>query len=124
MSTAVQTAPSVPARAQAARRHPTATADTSSVNKVRCRRGLILFRERAAEIWRVGPDAYRVPSQADGGIYRVSLKPGEEHCTCPDYAHHGSRPGTEPGGFYCKHLYAALVWQVKSAAALADPAAV
>jgi hypothetical protein len=62
----------------------------------------------------VARDGYRVPSQAGPGIYRVSLRPGTEHCTCPDYTHHGHHNNREPGTFFCKHLYAALLWAIKT----------
>lgn len=64
---------------------------------------------------RVGEHDFRVPSQNAGGLYNVCLKPGAEHCSCPDFARYGSRAEVEPGEFYCKHLYAALMAFIKSA---------
>lgn len=87
------------------------------LNRVRCQRGRALFRARAAEIWRVGADTYRVPSQSGGGIYHVCLGSGAEHCTCPDFARYGRRTDIEPGDFACKHLYAALMAMIKTEAA-------
>lgn len=97
------------------------------LNQIRCRRGRALFRARRAEIWRVTGHEYRVPSQNDGGIYKVSLEPGFEDCTCPDFARYGRRAEVEPGEFYCKHLFAALMMRIKSdaesvAASTAAPA--
>lgn len=95
----------------------------ASLNRARCRRGRSLFRARAPHIWRVGSYTYRVPSQAAGGIYNVCLKPGSEHCTCPDFARYGANHGrleAEPGDFACKHLYAALMARIKTQAALKE----
>lgn len=89
-----------------------ASIDTTALNRVRCRRGRDLFAARSADIWRVGPYAFRVPSQSGGGFYTVSLEPGSERCSCPDYA----RYRQAPGDFHCKHLYAALLWEIKIAA--------
>ncbi|MDN5697736.1 MAG: SWIM zinc finger family protein [Rubrobacter sp.] len=58
---------------------------------------------------------YRVPSQYNGGIYNVCLKPGADDCSCPDFARYGGRAEIEPGEFYCKHLFAALMVFIKSA---------
>ncbi len=65
-------------------------------------RGLALARERAGEIWRVGPWTWRVPScSEEETVFIVALKP--EHCPCEDFRR---RQET------CKHLYAA--WTVKA----------
>lgn len=89
--------------------------DPGSFNRIRCRRGRALFRARRAEIRRVTDHEYRVPSQNDGGIYRVSLEPGKEDCTCPDFGRYGRRADVAAGDFYCKHLYTALIAFIKSA---------
>lgn len=84
----------------------------SDLNTARSKRGLALYKSHAPHIWAVESESYRVPSQNGAGIYQVRLKPGAEHCTCPDYARHGSRNRREPGSFFCKHLYAALLYQI------------
>lgn len=90
------------AAGRGARRRGPRTTATSLLNTVRCRRGLALFRARASQIWPVSADGYRVPSQSGSGIYRVSLKPGAEHCTCPDYERHAHRNKRVAGSFFCK----------------------
>lgn len=87
----------------------------SALNAIRCKRGRALFRARHRQIVRVGEHEYRVPSQHDGGLYNVCLKPSFEHCSCPDFARYGDRSDVQSGTFACKHLYAALMLQVKSA---------
>lgn len=101
------------AAVQPAGRHRTPTTATSLLNAIRCRRGLALFKARATQIWPVSTDGYRVPSQSGSGVYRVSLAPGAEHCTCPDYARHAHHNRRLAGSFFCKHLYAALLWHIK-----------
>lgn len=106
--------------ARARRRHKPPATDTSVtsvtsvLNSVRCRRGLALFRERADRIWPVSAHGYRVPSQSGSGVYSVCLQPGAEHCTCPDYARHARHNRRQPASFFCKHLYAALLWSIKN----------
>jgi hypothetical protein len=77
---------------------------TTSVPETRELRGLKLFRERGAEMERVAPWTWRVPSCTGSRVYTVDLKAGS--CTCPDY-----RRRQEP----CKHLYAAEIARVKTA---------
>jgi hypothetical protein len=103
------TAPA-PTRNKAAGRHdrrssprvsPRSTA-TSLLNTVRCRRGLAIFREKRDHIWPVSAHGYRVPSQSGSGVYSVSLEPGSEHCTCPDYEYHAHHNKRVASSFFCK----------------------
>lgn len=89
------------------------TTATSLLNTVRCRRGLAIFRAKRDQIWPVSAHEYRVPSQSGPGIYSVSLEPGAEHCSCPDYKYHAHHNRRVAGSFFCKHLYAALLCHVK-----------
>ncbi len=73
------------------------------------RRALALFRERGSEIVRIAPHTYRMPSASNRSVYFTTIKPGEESCTCPDYIQHG-----DAEDFFCKHMFAALIWHSKS----------
>lgn len=77
---------------------------TTSVPETRELRGIELFRERGAEMERVAPWTWEVPSCTGRRVYAVDLKAGS--CTCPDH-----RRREEP----CKHLYAAEIARVKTA---------
>jgi SWIM zinc finger len=75
----------------------------------RARRGLALWRDRAADIRSMPAGGLSVPSCSEPGrSYRVSLA-GEGRCGCADW-----RRRKEP----CKHVFAALVWAAKQRRAL------
>ncbi len=78
---------------------------TTSVPETRELRGLRLFRERGAEMERVALWTWSVPSCTGTRRYTVDLKAGS--CTCPDHRRRGKA---------CKHLYAAEMARVKTAA--------
>ena len=75
-------------------------------------RGLASRLERAQAIADAGavqpvaglPDTYVVRNGDGTQHYLVDVEPGKEHCTCPDYQHHG-----QPLGLPCKHIMAAQI---------------
>ncbi|MBA2443512.1 MAG: hypothetical protein H0V53_14105 [Rubrobacter sp.] len=71
-------------------------------------RGLQLFRGHSADIWRVEPHVYRVPScSSSTTIYLVTTRQGREFCPCPDHYWTGRR---------CMHLVAAQTFRARSGA--------
>jgi hypothetical protein len=77
-------------------------ADTVSTANFRCKRGIALYKRYAAKIQRTAPWTYLVPSQSGRGIYLVYMKPGEECCSCPDYAMHHELDEDGQETFFCK----------------------
>lgn len=68
--------------------------------------GLQLFRDHSADIWRVEPHLYRVPSRTSSTtVYLVTTRRGAEFCPCED--HHWT-------GLRCIHLVAALTFRARS----------
>lgn len=48
--------------------------------------GLQLFRDHSADIWRVEPHLYRVPSRTSSTtVYLVTTRRGAEFCPCEDH---------------------------------------
>lgn len=80
-----------------------------SVPATRELRGLALYRERAAEIERISPSTYRVPSCTGEGSYLVYLD--LQCCTCPDHRR------AKAAGERCKHYHAVYVFAAKRRAA-------
>lgn len=81
--------------------------DTISVPKTtRPERGLALYRDRGAEIVRILPHVWSVPSCTGTTTYVVHLD--RQTCECPDFERH-HKP--------CKHLYSAQVKAAKARAA-------
>ncbi len=66
-------------------------------------RALALYRERAGEIVRTGPNTYEVPSCSGRGTYAVDYE--RETCDCPDARRHPE--------LNCKHLLAVAVKKAK-----------
>lgn len=62
-------------------------------------RGLALYRDRRAEIERVYPFVYRVPSCSGSTSYTVHLAP-RVRCDCPDFERRDEA---------CKHVFAAEI---------------
>jgi predicted nucleic acid-binding Zn finger protein len=77
-------------------------------------RALALYRTRAGEIVRTGPNTYLVPSCTGRGAYAVDYE--SETCDCPDFTI--PRPGREPGE-PCKHVYAVGIRRAKRRGATA-----
>jgi hypothetical protein len=71
-------------------------------------RALALYRTRAGEIVRTGPNTYEVPSCSGRGSYAVDY--AAETCDCPDFTI--PRPGREVGE-PCKHVYAVGILRAK-----------
>jgi len=90
-------------------------ADTVSTANFRCKRGIALYKRYATKIRQTAPWTYLVPSQSGKGIYLVYMKPGEECCSCPDYAIHHALDEEGQESFFCKHYFAARLWKAKSA---------
>lgn len=102
--------------------HQVANTSAEAADNARCKRGIALFKQHATRIRCIAPWTYRVPSQGNAdkgnpgaGIYLVYIKPGEEACSCPDYAryHETDEHGEEK--FFCKHYVAARLWKARSA---------
>ena len=72
-------------------------------------RALALYRERGAEIVRIGPWTYEVPSCTGRGTYAVDY--AAESCDCPDARRHPE--------LSCKHLLAVAVKRAKRRGATA-----
>lgn len=81
------------------------TVEFTATTTTREDRGYSLFHDHAANIWRVAPHLYRVPSCSGNSIYLVSTTQGAEHCPCGDFEHRGG---------LCKHLHAAHIFRAKS----------
>lgn len=96
------------------RRKQSGTVSRQNLDNFRCKRGIALYKRYAGKIRNTAPWTYLVPSQAGKGIYLVYMKPGEESCSCPDYAkrHEADEAGNET--FFCKHYFAARLWKAKS----------
>jgi hypothetical protein len=85
------------------RKYP--SADTVSTANFRCKRGIALYKRYADRIRQTAPWTYLVPSQSGKGIYLVYMKPGEECCSCPDYAMHHALDEEGQESFFCKHYF-------------------
>jgi hypothetical protein len=86
----------------------TTSVPTAARPDTRESRALELYRARAGEIVRTGPNTYEVPSCSGRGSYAVDYE--AETCDCPDFTI--PRPGREPGE-PCKHLYAVGIHRAK-----------
>jgi hypothetical protein len=79
-------------------------ANSTAPTTTRATRGLQLFRSRGDEIRHYRGTVWSVPSCGGEGVYLVEITSGV--CTCPDLP---------PKGESCKHSYAALIANAKSA---------
>ena len=86
-----------------------ATTESSAIAhpSTRGQRGLVLYREHAAEIrFDAQERVWLVPSQNDAtSVYEVTLGARGEFCECADFEHRGAR---------CKHVYAATIARSKT----------
>lgn len=85
-----------------------------SRDNFRCKRGIALYKRYAQKIRNTAPWTYLVPSQSGKGIYLVYMRPGEESCSCPDYAKHHEPDEAGNETFFCKHYFAARLWKARS----------
>jgi hypothetical protein len=85
--------------------------DTTTVTHktTRLQRGIALYRERGAEIERIGIDTYRAPSCTGEDSYLVFTDMG--CCACPDHR------AAKKAGEACKHRIAVEVFVAKRRAA-------
>lgn len=90
------------------------TVSRESLDNFRCKRGLALYKRYAEKTRNTAPWTYLVPSQSGKGIYLVYMKPGEESCSCPDYAKHYEPDEAGNETFFCKHYFAARLWKARS----------
>ncbi len=91
--------------------HPSPHDVVPEATRSRILRGLKLFKERGAEIERVGIHTYRVPSCTGNGSYTVYTD--LRCCTCPDHPH------VKAAGARCKHVVGAEIVVSKRRAARA-----
>lgn len=87
----------------------TATVPQSSS---RSKRGYYLWREAGDEIIPKGNGKFDVPGQGQD-FYEVDLQ--AETCNCPDFTNRHEEISQETGyAFWCKHMYAAMVFTIKN----------
>ena len=78
----------------------------------RSKRGYYLWREHGDRIVPIGGGKFLVPGQGQD-FYEVNL--AEESCNCPDYTNRHEEISEETGeNFWCKHMFAAMVFTIKN----------
>lgn len=76
------------------------------------KRGLLLWREHGDRIIPIGGGKFLVPGQGQD-FYEVNL--AEESCNCPDFTNRHEEISEETGeAFWCKHMFAAMVFTIKN----------
>ena len=78
----------------------------------RSKRGYYLWREHGDRIIPIGGGKFLVPGVGQD-FYEVNL--AEESCNCPDYTNRHEEISEETGEyFWCKHMFAAMVFTIKN----------
>ena len=85
---------------------------TVAQSSSRSKRGYYLWREHGERIIPIGGGKFLVPGQGKD-FYEVDL--AEESCNCPDYTNRHEEIEDETGeSFWCKHMFAAMVFTIKN----------
>ena len=83
----------------------------------RSKRGLALYRTCGGEIIPKGNGKFDVPGQGQD-FYEVNLL--EETCNCPDFTNRHEEAEEAGEAFWCKHMFAAMLYSIKHPEAVAE----